>query len=287
AYAGRPEAVAEPVDPPPADVGLRPVVWELAQAARPSASIAPDGGDDAPGYGLHLLRVGADRTRALKDGARDGTTVNDLLVAALHLTVGRWNAHHGSPARRVSVLVPVNLRPRPRWRQGFANLTFMVPVATLPRHRASPAAAVDAVRRRTRTIKERRSPAAVAARLPRRQALPVAARRRIARGAADERLMPTALLSNLGPIGHDLDFGPAVGAPVHVWFSPPAKMPLGLAIGAVTVGEELHLVFRVRHPLLGPGARTRFAASFQAALDELVDAGDRGGQRSVDGPRAA
>ncbi|HEV3401988.1 MAG TPA: hypothetical protein VG078_09240, partial [Acidimicrobiales bacterium] len=249
--------------------------------------IAPHGGRDAAGYALHLAGVDAARTRALKARAANGTTVNDLLVAALHLTVARWNAEHGSPARRVSVLVPVNLRPRRRWREGFANVTFMLPVATLPRHRRSAAAAADAVRRRTRTIKEERLPAAVAEALDRLGILPLAARRRIARQAAHGQRVPTTLLSNLGRLEHDLDFGPDAGFPAHVWFSPPARMPLGLAVGALTVDEELHLAFRVRHPLLGDEALARFTAYYEAALDDLVAAGDRHGGRAVPRPRAA
>ncbi|HEX2193228.1 MAG TPA: condensation domain-containing protein [Acidimicrobiales bacterium] len=287
AYAGRPEVVGGAVVAAPSGAGLRRVLRELLEAARPSASIAPDGGRDGPGYALRLVRVDAARTRALRDRAGNGTTVNDLLVAALHLTVDRWNAEHGRPARRVSILVPVNLRPRSRWREGFANVTFMLPVATLPRQRISAAGAVGAVRRRTGAIKEDRLPAAVVGLLRRLEPLPLAARRRIARLAARGRRVPTTLLSNLGRLEHDLDFGPGVGAPVHVWFSPPAKIPLGLAVGAVTVDEELHLAFRVRHPLLGDEALATFAAYYQAALDGLVAADDRRVGRAVRRLRAA
>jgi NRPS condensation-like uncharacterized protein len=274
-YAGRPEAVAAPPEEPtlvrlPSN-RLRVVAAELQEAFRPSARIAADGGRDAPGYALQLVRLDAAHTRALRAHAREGTTVNDLLLAALHLAVARWNAEHGRPPGRVSVLMPVNLRSPQRWREGFGNHTFMVPVATLPRQRTSMAATVDAVRRRTRSIKKRRAATTVATCLQRLQRLPLAARRWIARQAGSERLMPTTLLSNLGMIEHDLDFGPGVGTPSHVWFSPPAKLPLGLAVGALTSDGELHVAFRVRHPLFGRQALARFADCYASALRSLIE----------------
>lgn len=278
AYGARPEAVADRTSD--ALVGptarhrdrLRTVLGEWREATKPSARIVADGGREAPGYGLQVLSLGVARTRALMEHARDGATVNDLLVAALHLTVETWNRDHGRPTGRVSVLMPVNLRPRPRWRSGFTNMTFMVPVATLPRDRLGAAATVDAVRRRTRRVKDDASAAAVVTCLQRLRWLPLAVRRWIARQAAHERRMATILLSNLGVLEHDLDFGPGVGSPADVWFSPPARMPLGMAVGALTAGGTLRLTFRVRHPLLGPDAAARFAACYESALDEVIEA---------------
>ena len=60
------------------------------------------------------------------------------------------------------------------------------------------------------------------------------------------------------------------GDVAEVWFSPPARMPVGLALGAVTIGRWLHLSFRYRHPLFGPGAAARFAARYVEALDRLA-----------------
>jgi NRPS condensation-like uncharacterized protein len=277
AYAGRPEAVVDvPRSPAVAPVSrpdLRAAAVELSEAGRRSTRIVSDGGRDAPGYACHLLALDAARTRALRDPTRaDGATVNDLLMAALHLCAARWNAEHGTPGRRVSVLMPVNLRPRGAWREGFGNMTFMVPVSTVPRERVSPSAAVAAVRRRTRRIKEQHTPAAVVASLQRLRRLPLPFRRWIVRQAARDRVVPTTLLSNLGVMEHDLDLGPEVGAPTEVWFSPPARMPLGLAVGVLTSAERLHVTFRVRHPLLGREALAVFGAAYESTLDAMIDA---------------
>lgn len=82
-------------------------------------------------------------------------------------------------------------------------------------------------------------------------------------------MIPTAILSNLGCPDESLDFGPELRVR-EVWFSPPTRMPMGLAIGAVTAGGRLHLVFRCRHPLFGPADIAGFAGRYVAALGQVV-----------------
>ncbi|MGB8227674.1 MAG: hypothetical protein WCE78_01105 [Pseudonocardiaceae bacterium] len=276
AYAGRPDPV--PQTPPeeleiPAPTGrwaqLRALVEEFRQAAPRSVHLAPSGGEDRPGYRLHHLVLDAAQTAALAAKAAAGTTVNDLLLAGLHLALDDWNSRHGGAAGRLSVLMPVNLRPASRWHEVFGNFTFMVPVVTRPEDRADPAAAVEAIRRRTRRIKRERSPAACVRLLDVLQRLPLPVKRSIARLAASERVIPTAILSNLGRLDEDQDFGPDLRA-CEVWFSPPARMPMGLAVGAVTARGRLHLVFRYRPPLFGPTDIADFAGGYLAALGHVV-----------------
>ncbi|MDQ4133343.1 MAG: condensation domain-containing protein [Actinomycetota bacterium] len=272
AYASRPEVVADGPRPMARSAGwpLRTALNELVEAVRPSVRMAPDGGHEVPGYGFHLLSLGTARTRALLESAVGGVTVNDLLLSALHLAVATWNRDHGTPAGRISVLMPVNLRTKAQWRAGFDNLTFMVPVSSAPSDRLHLDRLVGAVARRTREVKDRRSAAAVVTTLAPLQALPLFVRRWVTRHLAHEKMRPTTLLSNLGRLEHDFDFGPGVGRPGQVWFSPPARIPLGVAIGALTDGDQLRLTFRVRHPLLGPGAAARFALCYPATIDEVV-----------------
>ncbi|MGH3839317.1 MAG: hypothetical protein ACRDSF_27005, partial [Pseudonocardiaceae bacterium] len=126
---------------------------------------------------------------------------------------------------------------------------------------------VKTIRRRTRRIKDERTPAAAVRLLDVLQHLPLPAKRSIARLAASERVIPTAILSNLGRFDEDLDFGPELHTR-EVWFSPPTRMPMGLAVGAVTAGGRLHLVFRYRHPLFGPADIAGFADRYLAALGQ-------------------
>lgn len=277
AYAGQPlapDVAAETVDVPVSNgwAWARTVLAELGGAAGRYTHVVPDGGHDRAGYGFHHRSLTAEQTLALVEWARDGATVNDLLVAALHRAVGRWGAEHHVPAGRVGVLVPVNVRSRRRWYDGVGNFSFLVPVVTGPQDRLSAAATLGAVRRRTLQIKERLSAAALVKLLSRLGSLPSGLRHRLTEVTARSAAMPTAMLSNLGRLPDGPDFGPGLGPPVEMWFSPPTKMPLGLGVGAVTVGGRLHLAFRYRHPLFGPDQAARFAEEYVDALAELVRA---------------
>jgi NRPS condensation-like uncharacterized protein len=276
AYAGRSDPV--PHTPPeevqiPAPSGrwaqLRALVSELRQAAPRSMHLVPSGRDDRPGYRLHHVVLGTSQTAALANKAAAGTTVNDLLLAGLHLALDSWNSEHGGACGRLSVLMPVNLRPRSSWHEVFGNFTFMVPVVTGPEDRRDPTATVNAIHRRTRRIKDEHTPAAAVRLLNVLQHLPVPAKRSIARLAASERVIPTAILSNLGHLDEDLDFGLELRAR-EVWFSPPTRMPMGLAVGAVTAGGRLHLAFRYRPPLFSPNDVAGFADRYLTALDHVA-----------------
>jgi NRPS condensation-like uncharacterized protein len=250
---------------------LRALVGELRQAAPRSVHLALGGGEDRPGYRLHHRVLDTMQTAALATKTGAGTTVNDLLLAGLHLALDSWNSQHGGRPGRLSVLMPVNLRPKSSWYEVFGNFTFMVPVVTRPEDRSDPITTVSMTRRRTRRIKDNRTPAAVVRFLHVLQHLPHPAKRSIARLAASERVIPTAILSNLGRLDEDLDFGPELRAR-EVWFSPPARMPMGLAVGAVTAAGRLHLVFRYRYPLLGPAEAAGLADHYVAALGQVAAA---------------
>jgi NRPS condensation-like uncharacterized protein len=276
AYAGRPDPVP---DTSPEEVQIpaprtwwaqaRALVGELRQAAFRSVHLVPSGGEDRSGYGLYHLVLDTAQTAALATKAAAGTSVNDLLLAGLHLTLARWNSEHGGASGRLSVLMPVNVRPKSSWYEVFGNFTFMVPVVTRSEDRSNPTATVKTIRRRTRRIKDQRTPAAAVRLLDVFQHLPLPVKRGIARLAVSQRVIPTAILSNLGRLDEDLDFGPELRA-CEVWFSPPTRMPMGLAVGSVTAGGRLHLVFRYRHPLFGSAEAAHFANRYVAALGEFA-----------------
>jgi NRPS condensation-like uncharacterized protein len=71
--------------------GWPTLVGELKEILAGPARVAPEGGDDAPGYGFHHVALTAEGTRALIAGRPRNATVNDVLVAALHLAIAAWN----------------------------------------------------------------------------------------------------------------------------------------------------------------------------------------------------
>ncbi len=241
----------------------------------PPARVAPDGGSEHPGYGIHQLRLSPEQTVALSD-ARG--TVNDVLLAALHLAIADWNDDHGTPARRIGVMVPANLRPR-AWREEVVgNLVLPVVTSTARADRTHAEAALQAVSAQTRRIKEGGTAAALIELLRRSPALPLAVKEAMSAllFLTRNHLVDTALLSNLGDLGDDpLSFGREAGDTVEAWFSPPARMPLGVSLGAVTFGRRLHVSFRYRHSLFGADAARRFAEGYASALKRFLPRSSR------------
>jgi NRPS condensation-like uncharacterized protein len=251
----------------------RALARKLADLAVRPARLAPEGGTDRPGYGFHHLALAADRTAAL--AAQDlAGTVNDRLVAALHLAVAAWNRARGERARHVGVLVPVNLRPHGWQHDVVTNFVLDARVATTARHHASPRLVLEAVVAESERIKAG-SGAALIEVLGRSPTVPLWAKEPMSAALwlTGNRLVDTAVLSNLGRLDELPGFGPeAPEAPGEIWFSAPARMPCGLSIGAVTVGGRLHLAFRYRHPVFDAAGAGRFAACYLEALARVVEA---------------
>jgi len=283
AYAGAPDPVPD-LDPlavrdlraPLALDGLpgriRHAAALLTELQRPKARIAPERAGDGPGYGFHLVRLDAEDMPALGSRRPPGATVNDVLLAALHLAIAEWNAEHGAPCERIGVMMPVNLRPPERRNEVVGNFSSFVSVATDRADRGRPAATLAAVTAQSRRVKAGGPPGALVDVLATPLPGPLLLKE-VTWGLLPfvlERGLDTAVLSNLGRLGEPLSFGADAGDAAEVWFSPPARMPVGLALGAVTIGRWLHLSFRYRHPLFGPGAAARFATRYIDALDRLA-----------------
>jgi NRPS condensation-like uncharacterized protein len=243
----------------------------------PPARVAGDGAADEAGYGFVHSSLTQTETKALVDGvkAMGGTdddtraTVNDALLAALHLAIADWNAQHEKACRRIGVLVPANLRPA-EWREEVAgNFSLPARISTNRRQRRSTVTALQAVAVQTRRKKQVGMGTAFIELLGRTRLLPLWAKRLfvLALPLTGNRLVDTAMLSNLGrldipPFGD----GSGAGRVEEVWFSPPARMPLGLTIGVATVDGRLYLVLRYRNRLFDHAAATRFAALYARTL---------------------
>src|SRR6185295_10937784 len=159
AYGGVPDPVPD-VDPLAVrDLGMLLPADDLAARARRllaffdevrkvRARVAPEGATNAPGFGLHAVRLSASETAGLKTTRDLGATINDVLLAGLHLAIHRWNEEHGAACDRIAVMTPVNLRPRNRWHEIVGNFSSFVTVSTRRKDRATPTGTVAAVARR-------------------------------------------------------------------------------------------------------------------------------------------
>lgn len=252
----------------------------LRDLVAPPARLASDQATDEPGYGIHQVRLKAEETQALIAMDHPGT-VNDVLVAALHCAVDAWNTQHGTACRRVSVLVPANLRP-PLFREGMVgNFSLPARISTTRRDRTSLAGTLSAVTAQTRRKKSSGMGTALLQFLDHSWLLPLWAKRASVAllPLTGNRLFDTALLTNLGPLDDPPSFGSEAGKTTEMWFSAPARMPLGLSIGAITVAGCLHLAFRYRRGQFGPTAARDFADVYRAQLRRLIR--DAAGQGST------
>lgn len=249
------------------------VAEKLRDLVAPPARLAPVNARDAAGYGFHHVRLGLDETRRLISLDHPGS-VNDVLLAALHLTIADWNRRHGARQRRVTVMVPSNLR-LPAWREeSVGNFSLPARISSSRRDRRTSAAVLAAVTRQTARKKRTGMGTGLIELLAGSHLLPLWGKQALVAmlPLAGDRLVDTAILSNLGRLDDPPWFGDDAGETVEVWFSAPARMPLGLSIGAVSVAGCLHLVFRYRYRVFGRDAAAGFAASYREHLQTLAGA---------------
>jgi NRPS condensation-like uncharacterized protein len=233
---------------------------------------APDGGGNDAGYAFHHVALSPAQTEALSRLQPAGT-VNDVLLASLNLAIARWNGEHGQRCGRIGVLVPANLRPS-GWRDDVAgNYSLPARVSTTRRSRHSPQSTLQTLSRQTRRKKRAGMGTALIEVLGRSPLFPLWVKQVTVMllPLTGNRLVDTAVLSNLGELREPPAFGADAGATVEMWFSPPARMPLGLTIGTVTVNGRLHLVFRHRLRLFDGDAARRFAETYLVELDRFLE----------------
>lgn len=248
----------------------------LRELLAPPVRLSPHQGRAMPGYGFHSVRLSVEETQAL--AALDhGGSVNDLLVAALHLAIAAWNARHRAPGRRVTVLVPSNLRPDGMRNEMVGNFSLPARITTNPRQRTSQAVTLDAVTTQTSRKKHSGLGTSLLELLSWSWLVPLGIQHAVI-NAFDKRFADTAILSNLGRVEDPPSFGEA-GETSGMWFSAPARMPLGLSIGAITLCDRLHLAFRFRHPQFGLEAARAFADCYLAQLRRVVTQGPPAGGR--------
>jgi arabinofuranan 3-O-arabinosyltransferase len=253
--------------------GVRP-----ARAARIAADTEPGRARaEESGYGF-LLLPSRPVPAVRQVGPGPHVTVNDLLITALIVAIGRWNGSHARPSGRIRITMPVNSRPQDQ-ASAAGNLSRLAAVtAQAPADGSGLGALIAEVASATRSAKDHAGPQVdPASRVLAAAWCPPVVKRRLLRLAlrtAGPLLCDTSLLSNLGVVAEPLSFGnaPATG----LWFSTSAHMPRGLSVGAVTIGGSLHLCLRYRRALFSEPAAARFGDVYAAALDDVTSQGGDG-----------
>jgi NRPS condensation-like uncharacterized protein len=230
--------------------------------------VAREGGSDRPGYGFEFMRLSTEETRAVRDRRNPGTTVNDVLLGALAVTVARWNEAHGQDVGRIALTMPVNLRPA-EWRQEVvSNFASYTTVSLDSDERADLRHAVAAAGRRTGSIKRERLAGIVVDILKRLSVLSVGTKRYLPEliPLTGDLVVDTASLSNLGIVEAPPSLDGSAGPVRELWFSQPGRMPLGTCVGALTFNGRLHLVLRYRHAQFDRPAARAFFHMFRGVL---------------------
>ncbi len=258
------DAATAPVAPPEKEP-----IMAVAQVAGPREA-------GAPGYGIRLASLSPDQCARL-DPCRFGAdaTLNDLLLAALHLTIASWNAGRDEPCERISILVPANLRPLAWNHEVVANLAIVDRNRTSAEDRSTPERLMAAVTGQMRRMRAGNEFARFLGR-PRWQCWAIAnivlplilykpwAVPGLIKGAVD-----TILFANLGRIERRVSgFGEA-GELTEFWVSPPVSMPMGIGLDAAILRGRLHLTLRHRLAMFGSQDAENFLESFVTTLCEL------------------
>ncbi len=237
---------------------------------RSGRHITPMDASRDAGYGYHPLSLPVPARRVLLPGGRR-MTVNDLLVAAAHLAIDRWNRRRGEEAGTLRVRMPIGLRTSP----GVSgNNTGQVVIVSEPADRADLVRLAGRIVDQTERAKREAAPAiagvagrvgaAATARIPgpwRGSVLRWGVR------TARPLITPAAAVSNLGPLAAIVSDNPKISS---VSFTGTAGMPQGLFIGATRYGAGLHLAFGYHRQLFGRAAAAAFAQIFQTAFAELA-----------------
>jgi len=243
--------------------------WEAVRRVRealdPPTRLAGHA-DGTPGVGFVGRIVALDEATALADRAPD-TSINDVLVAALHLSIAGWNVRAGARAGRVGVMMPVNLRPPESFWEVVGNAASMVSISTHPADRVDLRTATDAVAAQTRELRREVRARGLFDLFAVAAGAPVGVQRAVARlmpVVGGDRFIDTAVLSNLGRLAAPPSFGDDV--PPALWFSPPCDRVCSVGIGAVTVGRSLMLSTRYRREVLDRAGAEQFVDEFVARL---------------------
>src|SRR5262252_1463657 len=233
------------------------------------------GGVDAPEPGFHVVHLRLPRAVAdeLRPTDHAIETRNDLLLAALTRAIERWNNKRGGVAGRVTIMVPVNLRPDDAWSDVVGNVSVAAVVTTGPADRRDDASLIASVRHQTAKIKADAARTGLVDIYRMAAMAPVFWKQSTAallgRFAID-RTMPTAVLSNLGTPEHPLTFGDA-GAVRELWFSPPCRAPTSLAVGAVCWRGALFMSLRFHRAAWARSSAVAFARELADTSRALTD----------------
>lgn len=245
------------------------ILSEAGQFIGKLAPIEPAGGSNGAGYGLHYLYLDPEEVAQLNPKRHVAGSVNDLLVAAMHLSIERWNASHDGQIGNCRVMIPVNLRPRQWWHEVFCNYSLAFPTNSKARQRKTAQKLMQTIVDRTTIAKEKGFAAVFLEPLALRAKMPLWLKQYLV-PPQDSAQQMNVVLSNVGNLKEELSMGDA-GAVTEFWFSPPMPMSDGVSMGACGYQGALHLCFRYLHTVMSDHTIAEFADIYRQSLHWLSE----------------
>ena len=106
------------------------------------------------GYGFISIEFTTEETKKVMERRKKPSTINDYLLAGLIFTIKKWNLQENGPSGRISIMMPVNLRPKEWWYEVVTNFSSYVPISLMPSDQINLDAALYAVTSLTMRLKE-------------------------------------------------------------------------------------------------------------------------------------
>jgi len=202
----------------------------------------------APEFYFCQAALNPHELRQIKSKAKSlGATVNDVLLAACFTTIDQWNAVHGKPGGKMSIMVPVDLgqaTPSP----GVENRVSFISVSTTRRERANPDDLLRTVKQKTSCMRRNGIAFSIVYAVHYCCRLPTPFPKAVARILLATRLyLDSILVTNLGliwPAGIAPGKGGArigAAAVASIVVIPPVVSPMGVSLSAGTYDDHLHV----------------------------------------------
>lgn len=253
--------------PPPSSWSALTKQWttrlDIAAAAVVRRSrLAPSGGD---GVGANATVRGFPAAPLLQASRDHNASFGTYSMAAMHVTVQRWNTAHGAPCESVGVTQAVNLRPDEWWDDTVVNLAAMTSVITSPRDRRDLPTALETVRPQVESNQRKEHAREFVAAAAAARVVPFPLRRQ-AFAAVSRQQFDTCVLSNLrsvpDPPRFTDDHTPIISAAT-------AAMPgVGLVLGVYSAYDELRFLVIYRREAFNQEGANAFVDAF---LDTLLN----------------
>lgn len=239
---------------------------KLRDAAIAPARVAPDRGAPRDGSGFAHRQIGPEQSSALNARRPEGTTINDMLLGAVGLTIEEWNRDHGQAADKVMIFMPVNVRPAEWASDVVSNLFSYVSISTFARNRGDLPSAALAVAEQTAPIRRAARAHGTQDLLRLIAPLPLGVKRVMPAllTLTGNRFVDSAVVSNLGRPKRLASF--TQNAPSEFYFTPPYWSAAAISVGAITAGKTLQIGLRYRLDTLDEAAGERLADLLVAKL---------------------